>query len=216
MAAAPQFMGATPQPLALEARPDFYLIGQIVEPGSRVLDLGCGEGELLAWLVENKRILARGVEISAADVRKAIARGVSIYQGDIDEGLADYPDHAFDYVILSQTLQETRSPLQVLKEMLRVGRRVIVSFPNFGHWSVRASMLVSGRAPRTKLFPYSWYNSPNIHFLSVKDFEELCQDQNLAVERRYFLSDSHRVSFLPNLMAKTAVFLLGGQPIIRP
>lgn len=216
MAAAPQLTGATTQPPALVARSDFHLIGQIVEPGSRVLDLGCGEGELLAWLVENKRILARGVEISASDVRKAIARGVSTYQGDIDEGLADYPDHAFDYVILSQTLQETRSPTRVLKEMLRVGRRAIVSFPNFGHWSVRASMVVSGRAPRTKLFPYSWYNSPNIHFLSVKDFEELCQDQNFTVERRYFLSDSHRVSFLPNLMAKTAVFLLGGQAITRP
>ena len=143
MAAAPQVTGATAQPRALAARPDFHVIGQIVEPGSRVLDLGCGEGELLAWLVENKRILARGVEISAADVRKAIARGVSTYQGDIDEGLADYPDHAFDYVILSQTLQETRAPLRVLKEMLRVGRRAIVSFPNFGHWSVRGSMLLS-------------------------------------------------------------------------
>ena len=216
MAAASQLTGTAAQPRTLAARPDFNLIGQIVEPGSRVLDLGCGEGELLAWLIENKRILARGVEICAADVRKAIARGVSTYQGDIDEGLADYPDHAFDYVILSQTLQETRSPLLVLKEMLRVGRRAIISFPNFGHWSVRASMVVSGRAPRTKLFPYSWYNSPNIHFLSVKDFEELCQDQNFPVERRYFLNDSQRVSFLPNLMAKTAVFLLGGETVTRP
>jgi len=216
MATAPQLTGPTAQALALAARPDFHVIGEIVEPGSRVLDLGCGEGELLAWLVENKRIMARGVEISAADVRKAIARGVSTYQGDIDEGLADYPDRAFDYVILSQTLQETRSPVRVLKEMLRVGRRAIVSFPNFGHWSVRASMVISGRAPRTKLFPYNWYNSPNIHFLSVKDFEELCQEQSFPVERRYFLSGSQHVSFLPNLMAKTAVFLLGGERAIRP
>jgi len=216
MAAAPQVTGATAQLRALAARPDFHVIGQIVEPGSRVLDLGCGEGELLAWLVENKRILARGVEISAADVRKAIARGVSTYQGDIDEGLADYPDHAFDYVILSQTLQETRAPLRVLKEMLRVGRRAIVSFPNFGHWSVRGSMLISGRAPRTKLFPYSWYNSPNIHFLSLKDFEELCHEQNFPIERHYFLSGSQRISFLPNLFAQTAVFLLGGDRPIRP
>jgi methionine biosynthesis protein MetW len=206
MASAP---ASTAHPATLAARPDFSIIGEIVEPQSRVLDLGCGEGELLAWLVENKRILARGVEISAVDVRKAIARGVSTYQGDIDEGLADYPDQAFDYVILSQTLHETRAPLRVLKEMLRVGRRAIVSFPNFGHWSVRASMLLSGRAPRTPLFPYSWYNSPNIRFLSIKDFEELCHEQNFPVERRYFLSGSQRVSILPNLFAETAVFLLG-------
>ncbi len=117
-------------------------------------------------MATNKKVLARGVEIEAQKVRKAIARGVSAYQGDIDEGLADYPDKAFDYVILSQTLQETRAPLQVLTEMLRVGRRAIISFPNFGHWTVRAAMLFTGQAPKTKLFPYDWYNSPNIHFLS--------------------------------------------------
>lgn len=200
----------------LAARSDFYVIGEIIQPGTRVLDLGCGEGELLAWLVANKRVMARGVEISAADVRKAIARGVSTYQGDIDEGLQDYPANAFDYVILSQTLQETRAPLRVLREMLRVGRRAIISFPNFGHWSVRASLIASGRAPRTKLFPYSWYNSPNIHFLSVKDFEELCQEQNFPVERRYFLSGSKRVTFMPNLFAQTAVFLLGGRSATQP
>ncbi len=214
MAAAPS--PAAAQPGTLAARPDFHVIGEIIEPGSRVLDLGCGEGELLAWLVENKRILARGVEICAADVRKAIARGVSTWQGDIDEGLADYPDRAFDYVILSQTLQETRAPLRVLREMLRVGRRAIISFPNFGHWSVRGSMLISGRAPRTKLFPYSWYNSPNIHFLSVKDFEEFCHEQNFPIETRYFLTGSRRISLVPNLFARTAVFLLGGESLIRP
>lgn len=197
---------ATP---ALNKRPDFSVIGAIIQPGSRVLDLGCGEGELLAWLVENKKVMARGVEISAANVRKAIGRGVSAYQGDIDEGLADYPDNAFDYVILSQTLQETRAPLQVLKEMLRVGRRAIISFPNFGHWSVRRAMLFTGQAPKTKLFPYDWYNSPNIHFLSVKDFEGLCRDKGFPIEKRFFLSGSSQVTFLPNLLAQTAVFLLG-------
>jgi methionine biosynthesis protein MetW len=198
-----------PQPATLAERPDFNVIGDIVEPGSRVLDLGCGEGQLLAWLVENKRVMARGVEISSAQVRRAIARGVSAYQGDIDEGLADYPDKAFDYVILSQTLQETRSPLQVLREMLRVGRRAIVAFPNFGHWSVRINMLFNGQAPKTKLFPYNWYNSPNIHFLSINDFEDLCREQNFPIERRYFLAGSTRVTVFPNLLAQTAVFLLG-------
>ena len=197
------------QPVTLAERPDFHVIGEIVEPGSRVLDLGCGEGELLAWLLEHKRVLARGVEISPAQVRRAIARGVSVYQGDIDEGLADYPDKAFDYVILSQTLQETRSPLQVLREMLRVGRRAIISFPNFGHWKVRAAMLVNGQAPKTKLFPYNWYNSPNIHFLSINDFEDLCREHNFPIERRYFLAGSRHVKAFPNLIAQTAVFLLG-------
>jgi methionine biosynthesis protein MetW len=200
---------ALSHPVTLEERPDFSVIGEIIQPGSRVLDLGCGEGELLAWLVENKRVMARGVEISAAQVRKAIMRGVSAYQGDIDEGLADYPDNAFDYVILSQTLQETRAPLQVLKEMLRVGRRAVVSFPNFGHWGVRKAMLFTGQAPKTKLFPYDWYNSPNIHFLSIDDFEDLCRNSDFPIEKRYFLSGARRVSMFPNLLAQTAVFLLG-------
>ncbi len=195
--------------MTLTERPDFHVIGEIVEPGSRVLDLGCGEGELLAWLVEHKRVLARGVEISPAQVRRAIARGVSVFQGDIDEGLADYPEKAFDYVILSQTLQETRSPLEVLREILRVGRRAIISFPNYGHWSVRLAMLLNGQAPKTKLFPYNWYDSPNIHFLSINDFESLCREHDFPIERRYFLAGARHVSSFPNLIAQTAVFLLG-------
>ncbi len=193
----------------LLGRSDFAIIGEIVEPGAKVLDLGCGEAELLAWLIENKRVEARGVEISPVKVRRAISRGVSAYQGDIDEGLADYPDAAFDYVILSQTLQETRSPLKVLNEMLRIGKKAIVAFPNFGHWRMRASMLFSGRAPRTKLFPYEWYESPNIHLLTVNDFEELAVAQGFRVERRFFLAGADRVTLMPNLFAEVAVFLVG-------
>ncbi len=194
---------------SLETRPDFKIIAEIIQPGTKVLDLGCGEGLLLAWLATHKKILARGVEIETSNVRKAIARGVSAYQGDIDEGLADYPDKAFDYVILSQTLQETREPLRVLTEMLRVGRKAIISFPNFGHWRVRQAMLFSGQAPKTDLFPYDWYNSPNIHFLSINDFEDLCRANGFPIERRYFLSGSKKVGWLPNLWAQTAVFLVG-------
>jgi len=192
----------------LLGRSDYAIIGDIVEPGAKVLDLGCGDGELLQWLAENKGVQARGVEISGERVRRAIGRGVSAYQGDIDEGLADYPEQAFDYVILGQTLQETRHPRKVLAEMLRVGRRAIVAFPNFGHWRMRLSMLASGRAPRTKLFPYQWYESPNIHFLTVHDFEDLAADEGLLVERRYFLAGRRKVTVLPNLLAEVAVFLV--------
>jgi methionine biosynthesis protein MetW len=173
-----------------------------------VLDVGCGEGELLHWLAIHKGVEARGVEIIRSRVQRAIARGVSVYQGDIDQGLADYPDGAFDYVILSQTLQEVRKPLKVLREMLRVGRRAIVAFPNYGHWSMRLSHLWSGGAPRTKLFPYEWYDSPNIHFLTVRDFEVLAEKEHWKVEREIYLSGDHQVKLLPNLMAEVAVFLI--------
>ena len=189
-------------------RSDYAIISQIVEPNTRVLDVGCGEGELLHWLAIHKGVDARGVEIVGSKVQRAIARGVSVYQGDIDQGLADYPDDAFDYVILSQTLQEVRKPLKVMKEMMRVGRRAIIAFPNFGHWSVRLAHLWSGRAPRTKLFPYDWYDSPNIHFLTVHDFETLAGKMQWPVERAIYLSGDAEVTMFPNLMAEVGVFLI--------
>jgi methionine biosynthesis protein MetW len=199
-----------PPPFVREllGRSDYRIIGEIVEPNTKVLDLGCGDGELLQWLAENKGVDARGVEISGARVQRAIARGVSAYQGDIDEGLADYPNQAFDYVILSQTLQETFQPRKVLREMLRVGRRVIVAFPNYGHWRMRLSMLLSGRAPKTKLFPYEWYESPNIHFLTVLNFEDLAALEHIVIEKRYFLAGARPVGVLPNLLAEVAVYLV--------
>ena len=189
-------------------RSDYAIISELVEANTRVLDVGCGEGELLQWLAENKGVDARGVEIVGAKVQRAIARGVSVYQGDIDQGLADYPEQAFDYVILSQTLQETRKPLKVLKEMLRVGRHAIVAFPNFGHWRVRLAHLWSGRAPKTGLFPHDWYDSPNIHFLTVDDFKDLTAKEHWKVERAVFVSGNRRVQAMPNLLAEIAVFLV--------
>ena len=192
----------------LLGRSDYAMISSLIEPNTAVLDLGCGDGELLAWLSTNKNVNARGVEINGSRVQRAIARGVSVYQGDIDQGLADYPNDAFDYVILSQTLQETREPLKVLREMLRVGRHAIVAFPNFGHWSVRLAHLFTGRAPKTKLFPHEWYESPNVHVLTVHDFEALAAAEGWIVERRVFLQGNRRVTLFPNLFAEVAVFMV--------
>jgi methionine biosynthesis protein MetW len=192
-------------------RSDYAIIGELVEPGTRVLDLGCGEGELLAWLKDNQKVDGRGVEMEGAGVRKAIARGVSVYQGDLESALEDYPDQAFDYVILSQTLQQTQRPVKVLRGMLRIGKRAIVAFPNFAHWKVRLSHLWSGRSPRTDLFPYEWYDSPNIHFLTVLDFEALALKEGWRIERRVFLSGHRPVSMLPNLMAEVAVYLFAAE-----
>jgi homoserine O-acetyltransferase len=191
---------------SISARQDYAMMAEMVEPGSRVLDLGCGEGELLAWLKEKKGVSAQGVEIDPNKVRRAIARGVLAYQSDIEHGLADYPDGTFDFVILSQTLQEMRYPLRVLREMLRVGRHVIVAFPNFGHWTTRLSHLITGRSPRTELFPYDWYESPNLHFLTIYDFVLLCRAENWTIERQIFLRNDKQVTRLPNLLAEVGVF----------
>jgi homoserine O-acetyltransferase len=194
----------------LLSRLDYAMIAELVEPNASVLDLGCGEGELLAWLGEKKHVRGQGVEIDTAKVRKAIARGVSAYQSDLEEGLADYPDGAFDFVILSQTLQEMRYPMRVLREMLRVGRHGIVAFPNFGHWTTRLSHLLSGRSPKTELFPYDWYESPNLHFLTIEDFVLLCRAQQWVIERQIFLQRDKQVRRFPNLLAETAVFSIRG------
>ena len=189
-------------------RSDYALISKLIPSGSRVLDLGCGDGALLAFLKETKRVDARGIEMNRELVQAAIARGVSVYQGDLEGSLSEYPDKAFDYVLLSQTVQETRRPLTVLREMLRIGRHAVVAFPNFGHWRVRVSHLMSGRAPKTHLFPHAWHASPNIHFLTVLDFEELAREQNWLVERRLFLSGTRRIRQFPNLRAEIAVYSL--------
>jgi homoserine O-acetyltransferase len=203
---------ASIRPLAAEVKPsiserlDYAMMAEMVERGSRVLDLGCGEGELLAWLKEKKGVNAQGIEIDPNKVRRAIARGVSAYQSDIEEGLADYPDDTFDFIILSQTLQEMRYPLKVLREMLRVARHVIVAFPNFGHWTTRLSHLISGKSPRTELFPYDWYESPNLHFLTIYDFVLLCRAENWKIERQIFLRNDRQVTRMPNLLAEVGVF----------
>lgn len=195
---------------AVLGRGDYAIISELIEAGSRVLDLGCGDGALLEWLRANKSVDGRGIELRRDLVQKAIARGVAAYQGDLEASLGEYPSQAFDAVILSQTLQETRQPLSVLQQMLRIGRHAIVAFPNFGHWRVRLSHLYSGRAPRTELFPYEWYDSPNTHFLTVVDFEDLIRRQGWRVERRMFLSGADTVTWGANWRAGVAIYQLRG------
>jgi methionine biosynthesis protein MetW len=193
----------------MSLRPDLAVIAANVAAGSRVLDVGCGDGELMAALRDEKGVDARGLELDADDVAGAVARGLSVVQGDADTDLADYPDDAFDYAILSQTLQTTRAPDVVLDHLLRIGRRAFVSFPNFAHWRVRASLLWGGRMPVTRLLPVAWYATPNIHHVTVDDFRALVSERGITVEGAWFLSGDQRTSAtMANLLAEHAVFLL--------
>jgi methionine biosynthesis protein MetW len=190
-------------------RPDLAAIADAVPAGARVLDIGCGDGALLAYLRDTKGVDARGIDVSAANVASAVARGLSVVQGDADADLADYPNAAFDMVILSDTLQAMPRPAAVLGELVRIGKRAVVSFPNFGHWRVRASLALGGRMPVTKSLPVSWHETPNIHFCTVDDFRALAAELGLRVESATFLSGgSRRGAGLANLMAERAVFVL--------
>jgi len=202
------------RPEAPAIRVDLQLIAGMVPPGSRVLDVGCGEGELLAYLRDRRSVDARGMELSMAGVQKAVARGLAVVQGDASTDLADYPDASFDYVILSKTLQATANPRTVVEHLLRIGRHAIVSFPNFAHWRTRLDLLLKGRMPVNDHLPYSWYETPNIHFCTILDFVHLCREigveitdslaLNAAGDVQHFAADSRWA----NLFAVDAVFLL--------
>lgn len=190
-------------------RPDLAIIAQNVAPGSRALDVGCGDGALMAVLRDQHQVDARGLELDPHNVARCVGKGLSVMQGDADADLADYPDASFDYAILSQTLQTTKRPDQVLDELLRVGRKAFVSFPNFAHWKVRASLLWNGRMPVTRLLPIAWYETPNIHHVTVRDFRELVAEKHYQVEGEWFLSgDKHIGPAAAAWRAEHAVFLL--------
>lgn len=195
-------------------RSDHLLIAEMVENGSRVLDVGCGDGSLLQLLAETKEVDGRGVEISRDGVNAAVARGLSVIQGDADSDLADYPDQAFDYAILSLTIQATRFPRTVLENLLRIGRHAIVSFPNFGHWKIRRDLLLTGRMPITRNLPEPWYLTPDAHLCTITDFVDLVREIGATVEQAVaFSSTGSRVHIGPtlwvqNLLGEKAVFLL--------
>lgn len=198
----------------MTVREDFQEILRLVRPGSRVLDVGCGEGDLLELLTREKQVDGRGLELEGANVSTCLSRGLAVVQGDADRDLDHFPSRAFDYAILSQTLQATRNPRHVLSELLRIADKAVVTFPNFGHWRVRLSLLIDGRMPETKALPEPWWSTPNIHLCTLADFNALCKDLDLRVESCSSLSggrparpiDPSRP--LENLRAETVLFFL--------
>jgi len=196
------------------SRVDLLLIAEMVMLGARVLDVGCGDGTLLRLLAEKKGVDGRGIELSQAGVNSCVAQGLAVIQGDADTDLVYYPDLAFDYAILSQTIQATYSPRDVLKQLLRIGKRAVVSFPNFGHWRVRAGLMFGGKMPKTDNLPDRWYDTPNIHLCTIKDFLDLCKDVGAKVERAVAVNAYGRKMgvamplFMQNLFGEQAVFLL--------
>jgi len=177
-----------------------------IKPKSSVLDLGCGEGELLHRLAEEKQCRVQGIEIDDRAIHACFARGMSVLQGDIDSGLVDYGDNSFDYVVLNQSFQQVKKPDEVLKEALRVGKEVIVSFPNFAFLPARSQIFFRGRTPVTPSLPYEWHDTPNLHFLSIRDFQDYCRSRHIRIVQTAYTGNKKRVRFLPNLMAATGIF----------
>jgi methionine biosynthesis protein MetW len=202
-----------------ELRQDLRLIAEMIEPGARVLDIGCGDGALLAYLARHKSADGRGIELSQSGVNSCVGHGLSVIQGDADRDLDAYPTDAFDVVVLSQTLQATREPRRVLEALVRIGRRAIVSFPNFGFWRIRLHLMLRGRMPMSHLLAHPWYETPNIHLCTIRDFAALCDDLGVTVERSVTLDRHgrpyalHPHGSLANLLAEQGVFVLsGGRP----
>jgi methionine biosynthesis protein MetW len=199
-------------------RVDLLVVAQMIDHGARVLDVGCGDGELLRLIGETRNVDGRGIELSREGVNQSVAKGLAVVQGDADTDLVDYPDNAFDFVILSQTLQATRRPRQVLEHMLRIGRHAVVSFPNFGHWRIRMQIMFGGHMPRTDNLPSSWYDTPNIHFCTIKDFRQLCGEVGAKMDKAVALNAWGKPLRLNapwwfwNLFGEQAVFLLSRRP----
>lgn len=200
--------------MTLQLRPDLRVIADMVPEESSLIDVGCGDGELLAWLQREKQAKGRGIELGQQGVNKCIGRGLSVIQGDADTDLEHYPDQAYDYAILSQTLQTLRDPRAVLEHLVRIARHAIVSVPNFGHWRNRLYLLTHGRMPVTSALSYQWYDTPNIHFCTISDFVVLCEELGLTIEKRLYVDEhgasnafTHRGLFA-NLFGQQGIFMI--------
>jgi len=189
---------------------DHQAILDFVTPSSSVLDLGCGSGDLLFLLVSQKNVKAQGIEIDDKAIFECVAKGLNVFHDDIDTGLSEYQDKSFDFVVLNQSLQQVKKPEEVLKEALRVGRKAIVGIPNFAQLRARCQIFFRGRVPITPSLPFEWYNTPNLHFLSILDFTEYCARRNIVIETARFMSGTLRIYMLPNLFARTGLFVLSG------
>jgi methionine biosynthesis protein MetW len=189
-----------------ELRSDHRIIGDMIAPGSVVLDVGCGNGDLLEYLTEEKNVKGSGVEISEEAIYLCVEKGLSVSHGDIDSGLREYPDKFFDYVIFNQTMQQVQKPGDAIGEALRIGKRVIVGFPNFCNMSARLQLFFAGHVPVTPSLPYTWYDTPNLHFLSIKDFEKFCDRMKIKIEKKVFVSGDSLIRVLPNIFAQNGIF----------
>lgn len=192
---------------------EYRAILEWIKRGSSVIDLGCGGGDLLAFLVREKNVKAQGIEIDEQAIYECVAKGLSVFHEDIDHGLSGYGDRSFDHVILYQSLQQVKKPDWVLKEALRVGRQVIVGFPNFAHYEVRFQIFFRGKTPVTPSLPYEWHDTPNLHFLTISDFIDYCRKRNIEIERSFFVGNRGRVKIFPNLFALTGIFLISSQNV---
>lgn len=197
-----------------EIRYDYKIILEIVEQNAKVLDLGCGDGELLRLLAEKRGVKGVGIETDEKMVYSCVSKGVTVEHFDIDEGLPDFPDAFFDYVILNFSLQETKKPNKVIREALRVGKKVIVSFPNFAFYRVRFSIGLFGRTPKTKALPHRWDETPNLHYFTIKDFIEFCARENICIEKYVCFHGDRKIDYFPNFFSEKAVFVLRRSPLL--
>jgi methionine biosynthesis protein MetW len=192
-------------------RLDHRVIAGMIPSGSRVLDLGCGEGELMDLLRREKAAKVQGVDLNDRSIYQCVAKGLSVVHSDLDSGLTGFPDHCFDYVILNQSLQQVRNIDLLIKEAVRVGGKAIIGFPNFGVWNVRWKLILSGRMPVTAALPYSWFDTPNLRFLTIKDFEWYCAEKKLKIHQSCYLADDRRIESWPNLLAATAIVIVSSE-----